>query len=231
MSVQILKSDVFLHKASHLYFTPWVKNGSVLEPGTTTYDIVDILADTIAIEQGDPETETIDWEFGDSPLMSTSTKGERTVAASCIDLSVDILNFVFDWERKTYTSGNDTLDAMVFEKDGTTELYATIVVTFHGDKAPVIVLPKVSMNSKTTIGTLKTSTAQADLSGVAQAAYIEYGNSSSGPLATPVYGTTEMAVLLPISGEKISCALSSAQSDVTIGTINLAASTNEVSLV
>ncbi|WP_289458201.1 hypothetical protein, partial [Klebsiella pneumoniae] len=66
---------------------------------------VEILADSISIEQGDPTTETVDWEFGDTPLMSSSTKGERTVTADCVDMSFDIMQRVFGWTREIDTSG------------------------------------------------------------------------------------------------------------------------------
>ena len=231
MSVIQLKGDVFLHKASHLYFTPWEVDAStnVLQPGTNTYDIVDILADTIAIEQGDPTTENVDWEFGDSPLMSTVTKGERTVAASCIDISDDILEFVYGWERKTYSTTSGTATAMVAEPTGMSDMYATLVVTFHGSSgaaAPIIVLPKIALGSKLVIGTLKTSTAQADLSGTAQAAYLEYGGGTT--LSTALTATTEIAKITPIAGEDIACALASSNTPVSIGTITI--TNGEVSL-
>lgn len=226
VTVSQLKKDVFLHKASHLYYTPWVTDTTDgWKPGSTTYDIVDILADTIAIEQGDPTTETIDWEFGDSPLMSTSTKGERTIAASCIDMSFDIMEHVFGWTRATYGTGVLS-DAMVYEPTGMGDSYATIIVTFHGATAPIIVLPKVSMSSKTTIGTLKTSTGQADLSGTAQAGFVSYGGGST--ISTAKTATTEMAILQPVDGETIKCAISSSATLKDIGEIDIV--DNEISL-
>lgn len=219
VTVSQLKKDVFLHKASHLYYTPWVSDVTDgWKPGPNTYDIVDILADTISIEQGDPTTETVDWEFGDSPLMSTSTKGERTFAASCIDLSFDIMEKVFGWTRATYGSGTLS-DAMVSEPTGVSDSYATIIITFHGATAPIIVLPKVSMSSKTTIGTLKTSTGQADLAGTAQAGFISYGGGQT--ITTAKTATTEMAILQPVDGETIKCAISSSATAKDIGEIDI----------
>ncbi len=227
VTVSQLKKDVFLHKASHLYYTPWVTDTTDgWKPGTDTYDIVDILADTIAIEQGDPTTETVDWEFGDSPLMSTSTKGERTIAASCIDMSFDIMEHVFGWMRATYGTGT-TQDVMVYEPTGQGDSFATIVVTFHGATAPIIVLPKVSMSSKTTIGTLKTSTGSADLAGTAQSGYLSYGGGQT--VSTAKTATTEMAILVPYDGEVIKCAISSAAVLRDIGEIDIV--NNEISLV
>lgn len=206
MGVTIIKNSVFLHKASHLYYTPWVAGG----PGETTYDIVEILADTVSIEQGDPTTETVDWEFGDSPLMSSSTKGERTVTAACIDMSFDIMKNVFGWSV-------DANNIMASE-GATGESYATMVLTFHGP-APMIVLPKVSMNAKTTIGTLKTSTGQAELTGTAMSAYITYEDNAS--TSHTAAASTEIAFISPVTGGEISVANAYGFTPVLIGTIAL----------
>jgi hypothetical protein len=208
MAVNVIKNSVFLNKASHLYYTPWIfdSTNNIWKPGSTTHDIVEILADTIAIEQGDPTTETVDWEFGDTPLMSSSTKGERTVTAACVDMSFDIMQHVFGWKRQTATGGGD----LMVSEQASKESYATMVITFHAAAAPFIVLPKVSMNAKTTIGTLKTSTGQAELSGTAMQGYIEYDTASD---------TTEFAFVKPIDGKTIEVANSSSDTPVVIGTI------------
>lgn len=196
MAVTQLKGSVFVHKASHLYYTPWVYSSGVWKPGTSTYDIVEILADSISIEQGDPTTETVDWEFGDTPLMSSSTKGERTITADCVDMSFDIMQRVFGWTREIDTSGTTPVDVMVSEA-ASAESYATIVITFHPISAPIIVLPKVSMSAKTTLGTFKTSTGSAQISGTATQGYIDYSNKNA---------TTEIAYLNPIASQAISVA-------------------------
>ena len=214
MSVSIIKNSVFMHKASHLYYTPWEYTNSVWAPGSTTYDIVEILADTVSIEQGDPTTETVDWEFGDTPLMSSSTKGERTVTAACIDMSFDIMKNVFGWTVDT--------GSIMASEGASGESYATMVLTFHSTAAPMVVLPKVSMNAKTTIGTLKTSTGQAELTGTAMSAYIEYDTASA---------STEIAFIKPIVGVDITIANSesvASTSGIAIGTVDTDYSGNYV---
>ena len=217
MAVTQLKGSVFVHKASHLYYTPWVYSSGVWKPGTSTYDIVEILGDSISIEQGDPTTETVDWEFGDTPLMSSSTKGERTITADCVDMSFDIMQRVFGWTREIDTSGTTPVDVMVSEA-ASAESYATIVITFHPISAPIIVLPKVSMSAKTTLGTFKTSTGSAQISGTATQGYIDYSNKNA---------TTEIAYLNPIASQAISCANSAtdaatAANLVAVGTVTAA---------
>lgn len=201
-------NKLVLNKASHLYYNRWTNTGGAWSPGTTTCDIVEILADTIAIEQGDPTEETIDWEFGDTPLMKTYTKGERTIAASCINLDFEFLQDVFGWTIHTDGSNNQL---MVAEK-ASEEDYATIVVMFHGASAPIIVMPKVAMSSKTTISTLKTSTGTADLAGTAMTGYVSYSTAND---------TSEFFILKPVNNTAIEVAEKSTDTAVAIGKVSL----------
>ena len=203
-------SKLVLNKASHLYYNRWASTNGQWAPGDTTCDIVDILADTIAIEQGDPEEETIDWEFGDTPLMKTYTKGERTVAAQCINLDFEFLRDVFGWTVHSTTGATPT--QMMVAETASEEDYATIVVMFHGANAPIIVMPKVAMSSKTTIGTLKTQTATADLAGTALTGYVSYTDSTN-----TANDTSEFFILKPMEGGEIKVAENSTLTTVSIG--------------
>lgn len=186
VTITQLKNSKFLHKASHLYVTPWVtitpqSGDPYMQPGTNTYDVVQVLADTVSIEQADPDTETRDWEFGDTPLMSTVTMGDTTFAATCIDLSTGVLHNVFGWS----TAVTDIVAA----PDSYQDMYATITITFEDKNSPIIVLPKVLMSSKATIASLKTSTAEAALSGTCMSAYVGMATTTaptgSGLISTP----------------------------------------------
>lgn len=179
VTITQLKNSKFLHKASHLYVTPWEKVSpgggadDYYQPGNVTYDVVQVLADTVSIEQADPDTETRDWEFGDTPLMSTVTMGDTTFAATCIDMSSGVLQHVFGWKTSTTN--------VVASPDSYQDMYATITITFEESTAPLIVLPKVLMSSKATIASLKTSTAEAALSGTCMSAYIGLTNGTTAP--------------------------------------------------
>jgi len=203
-------SKLVLNKASHLYYNRWANTNGQWAPGDTTCDIVEILADTIAIEQGDPSEETIDWEFGDTPLMKTYTKGERTVAAQCINLDFEFLRDVFGWTVHSTTGATPT--QMMVAETASEEDYATIVVMFHGANAPIIVMPKVAMSSKTTIGTLKTQTATADLAGTALTGYVSYTDGTD--TATD---TSEFFILKPMAEGEIKVAENSTLTAVSIG--------------
>lgn len=203
-------SKLVLNKASHLYYNRWANTNGQWAPGDTTCDIVEILADTIAIEQGDPEEETIDWEFGDTPLMKTYTKGERTIAAQCINLDFEFLRDVFGWTVHSTTGATPT--QMMVAETASEEDYATIVVMFHGANAPIIVMPKVAMSSKTTIGTLKTQTATADLAGTALTGYVSYTDGTN-----TANDTSEFFILKPMTDGEVKVAENSTLTTVSIG--------------
>ena len=56
--------------AEYFHVTPYVV-GSETQVGTTTYDIVDIVGDTLSFTQDENTVNTKEWEFGDSALFET----------------------------------------------------------------------------------------------------------------------------------------------------------------
>lgn len=226
VTITQLKNSKFLHKASHLYVTPWETitpgggGATYMQPGNVTYDVVQVLADTVSIEQADPDTETRDWEFGDTPLMSTVTMGDTTFAATCIDLSTGVLENVFGWNTLSTT--------IVAAPDTYTDMYATITITFEDTNSPIIVLPKVLMSSKATIASLKTSTAEAALSGTCMSAYIGYATTTaptgSGLLSTPY------CFVNVVDGNQIYITDSTSNTAVSIGQVEDSPSTHLVNV-
>ena len=216
VTITQLKNSKFLHKASHLYVTPWVtitpqSGDPYMQPGTVTYDVVQVLADTVSIEQADPDTETRDWEFGDTPLMSTVTMGDTTFAATCIDLSSGVLHNVFGWS----TAVTDIVAA----PDTYTDMYATICITFEDVNSPIIVLPKVLMSSKATIASLKTSTAEAALSGTCMSAYVGYTASSAPDPTQNELISTPYCFVNVVANNEIYIADSISNTPTPIGTV------------
>lgn len=217
LSVTQIKKDLFLHKAAHLYITPWVNNAGVLMPGENTWDVADIVADTTSIEQADPETQTKDWEFGDTPLMSSSTSGEITFAATCIDMSLAIMDKIFQWDTDAETMPSSGTSTTTYAAAPNTykDTYATIVVTFEDQNAPCVLLPKVLLSSKATVGTLRTDTGAAELSGKAMAAYFKYGDTMTQISSPYVF-------LKPIDATSISISNDSSASNLkTIGVVQV----------
>lgn len=185
MAITRLSSgQVILTNASHLYMTPYVGADTV---GGTTYDVVSIVGDTISIEQDDPDTNEIAWEFGDTPLMQSITLGNVNFAATCIDMQSTILEKLFGWTKNA--NG-------VFAPVAYTDLYCAILITFHDSNLPYVILPKVKISSKAVIQSLKTGTAEAQLSGTAYAAYVS--GSASG-VSTPIHTVTQFGTSSPSS--------------------------------
>lgn len=149
---------IFLSNASRLLVTPYIDEDTV---GTTTYDIISIVADTLSITPDDNTINTREWEFGDTPLYETVTLGKVQFAATCIDLQNKILKNIFGW---TEVNGD------VFMPKTYVDKYASIVIEFADETDPIIVLPKVKMNSKVVLASLKTGSAEGQLAGTAYVA-------------------------------------------------------------
>lgn len=204
---------ITLSNAIGMEITPYVSNDGVLELGDTTYDITEIVADTVSITPDDNEVNTVDAEFRDTPLFENVTLGQVQFAATCTDFQNDMMKAIFGWTEHTeyksvsvsgFTTKDDyvgyyilvsTVYTLVTNANkstlsitpGTTEaykavssvlaplnyeeLYAAIVVRFANRH---VVLPKVKMNSKAVLATLKTGYGEGQLAGTAYAGYVNF---------------------------------------------------------
>ncbi len=148
---------------------PWDDADTV---GTVGYDIRAIVGDTTSIEQDDNDTNEIPWEFGDEPLLENITLGKWQFSTECIDFQNKVLKNIFGWE-----GGANETDA-VFAPNSYKDVYATIELYFkNADK--IIVLPKVKMNSKATLASLKTDAARATISGTGYSAFVKVGTQEA----------------------------------------------------
>lgn len=172
--VQTNSGRIFLSNAKRLLVTPYVDEDTV---GNTTYDIISIVADTLSITPDDNTINAREWEFGDTPLYETVTLGKVQFAATCIDLQNTILKNIFGWTEDA--SGN------VFMPKTYVDKYASIVVEFADETDPTIILPKVKMNSKVVLASLKTGSAEGQLAGTA---YVAKAGSSSSELTESSMG-------------------------------------------
>lgn len=167
MAITVLNNNrLFLSNASNLYITPYTDEDTV---GSTTYDVISIVADTLSITPDDNTVNTREWEFGDAPLYETVTLGKVQFAATCIDMQAEVLTEIFGWSEDT--AGN------VFAPTAYADKYAAITIKFHDATDPLVVLPKVKLNSKPVIASLKTSSGECQLGGTAYVA--ECGSTST----------------------------------------------------
>ena len=148
---------VKLSKPTHIIVTPFDGNTK----GADVYDLDDVIRDTVSISQDDNETTDIERETSDTPILSIVTTGKYQFAAEVADTQADVLKalcgFTVDTDGKVYAPS--TYQAM----------YAEIVVVIpNGSKNVGLILPKVQLNSKTTIESLNTNMAKVALAGTGQ---------------------------------------------------------------
>lgn len=151
--------------AAYLHVTPYADEDTL---GTTTYDIVNIVADSLSFTPDDNTINSKEWEFGDTPLFENITLGKTQFAATCIDFQNDVMKALFGWKEI-----GGALAAPSSYKD----LYAVVEVGFKNEST-VVVVPKLKLNSKAIISTLKTGTGEGQLAGTAYSSEITIGDAS-----------------------------------------------------
>lgn len=166
----ITKTDtgrVVLSNAEYVHVTPYVNEDTL---GTTTYDIVDIVGDSLSFTPDDNTINAKESEFKDDPLFENVTLGKYQFAATCIDFQNIVMQHIYGWEA----DGDN-----VYAPTGYKDKYALIEVGFRNEDI-VVVAPKVKLNSKATIGSLKTGTGEGAMAGTAYTGVI---NSKKSPIA------------------------------------------------
>ena len=155
---------IVLSNASYLHITPWVDEDTV---GDQSYNIINIVGDTLSFTPDDNTINAKEWEFGDAPLFENVNLGKVQFAATCIDFQNDALKALFGWKA---IGSNGSMVAPNQYKD----LFVTIEVGFANEDV-VVVVPKLKMNSKAIISTLKTGTGEGYLAGTAYAEALTVG--------------------------------------------------------
>ena len=149
-----------------LKFTPWTDDATV---GTTTYDLVNIVGDSTTVEQADNNVTTINHEFRAEPLYESTELGSKTVSTECIDFQNDVLKNMFGW---TTTEAGDAFAPTSYK-----DLYCKIVMEFNSTE-DIIVLPKVKMNSKAVLSSMKTDVSRGTINGTCYSAYVKAGSQT-----------------------------------------------------
>lgn len=175
MAVSLSTRRVFSNLKS-MKFTPWTDESTL---GTDVYDITNIVGDTTSVEQDDPEVNEIASEFTDAPLYENTTLGNKNFTCECIDMQNEVLKGLFGWE--TDTEGN------VYAPAAYKPLYCKVELAFNTTD-DIIVLPKVKMNSKATLASMRTDVSRGTISGTCYTAKVK--GSSSGTAKT-----TDMAII------------------------------------
>ena len=183
---------IVLKKASSMMAVPYVYDSAVGDYvlGDDVYDISAIIGDSITLEQSDGNTEAKYNEFVGTPLIENTSGGKYSFTSQCIDLQDKVLQSLFGAMTVSGTSG-----AIAFNADYV-ELYALIRISFDDESLPIVVLPKVHLNSKLFIQQLRTRMSQGNIGGTAMPhncgienaahnALLSFSSISSEPTYTP----------------------------------------------
>lgn len=147
-----------------MFVTPYAYDTDMnLNLGEITYDIHDIVGDTISLTQDDPDKTEIPWEFGDDPLDTNVKAGAKNFTCQCLDFQDDILKAMF---------GCKTVSGATVWPTGYEDLYVYIRVVFENFD---LVLPYVKMDAKTTLENMRTDIARGELSGTLMSKEITIG--------------------------------------------------------
>ena len=146
-----------------LIFTPWTDENTL---GDTSYDLVNIVGDTTSVEQADNNVNALEHEFSSEPLYENVQLGDKTFTTECIDFQNDVLKQLMGWEA----AEDGTAFAPIQYKD----LYCKIEMQFNSTD-DVVVLPKVKMNSKSILSSMKTDASRNTLSGTCYSAFVKSG--------------------------------------------------------
>lgn len=146
-----------------IIFTPWEDESTL---GEDSYDLVNIVGDTTSSEQDENEVNEIAHEFSNEPLYENINLGKKNFATECIDFQNDVLKQLFGWE--TDESGN-AMAPITYKP-----LYCKIEMQFNSTE-DIIVLPKVKLNSRAVITSMKTDAARGNITGTCYSAYVKAG--------------------------------------------------------
>ena len=189
MSVKVIENGMVFQDAKNLFITPYTDAKTL---GDNTYDIRSIVADSMSIEQDDNSVNTKDWEFGDSPLLENTTLGKFQFSATCVDFQNEIMMMLFGYKQLGDGVADDTkiIAAPVIYKD----LYVAVRIVFEESESKDIIIPKLKLNSKAVIGTLKTGSAEGTISGTAYTTSVQDGASDPTEEETTMFmAPTSMA--------------------------------------
>ena len=137
-----------------LFVTPYDENGLL---GNDTYDIREIVGDTISITSDDATRTDIPDEFSDGNLYSNVKLGQRNFAADCIDFQNNIMKVLFGCEVKE--------DGSVLFPSEYKDINVMIRVSFEDCD---LVIPMVTLDSKANLENLRTDVARGQIVGVAK---------------------------------------------------------------
>ena len=146
--------------------------------GTESFTFDTLLADSVSVQQDDNTVNSRDSETKDEPALENTVLGSYQIAATSLDVQDKILEAMMGWTM----GANDT--TVAYAPTSYKPLYCMIIFAFNStDKC--FVAPKVKLNTKIVIASLKTSSGQIDIAGTAYAGKLTIDSAAvETPLAS-----------------------------------------------
>lgn len=190
MSKATLNERTVFANLAYVRITPWTSEKS--GPDGDTYDVTEVVADTTTVEQAENESNALDHEFSGTPLYENITLGQKTFACESIDLQNEVLKGLFGW---TVTEGG------AYAPKSYKALYATIELGFNSTE-DVIVLPKVLLNSRAVIASMKTDASRANINGTCYTAWVDDNETDMAILNGAKKDDDGASVIAKVKAEK-----------------------------
>lgn len=165
---------IICSNAAYVHITPW-ENEDGFGASPVTYDVVDIVGDSLSFTPDDNTVNAKESEFKDDPLFENITLGKYQLAGTCIDFQNDVMKAIYGWEVDE--QGN------AYAPNGYKDRFATIEIGFRNEDV-VLVAPKVKLNTKAIFSTFKTGSSEGSLAGTAYSDALKVGDvTRNTPLA------------------------------------------------
>ena len=165
---------IICSNAAYVHITPW-ENEDGFGASPVTYDVVDIVGDSLSFTPDDNTVNAKESEFKDDPLFENIALGKYQLAGTCIDFQNDVMKAIYGWEVDE--KGN------AYAPNGYKDRFATIEIGFRNEDV-VLVAPKVKLNTKATFSTFKTGSSEGSLAGTAYSDALKVGDvTKNTPLA------------------------------------------------
>lgn len=146
--------------------------------GTKSFTFDTLLADSVSVQQDDNTVNSRDSETKDEPALENTILGKYQVAATSLDVQDKILEAMMSWVVGT----TDT--TVSYAPTSYKPKWCMIIFAFNStDK--FFVAPKVKLNSKIVIASLKTSSGEVQIAGTAYAGKLTIDSTTvETPLAS-----------------------------------------------
>lgn len=146
--------------------------------GTKSFTFDTLLADSVSVQQDDNTVNSRDSETKDEPALENTILGKYQVAATSLDVQDKILEAMMSWVVGTTDTTVSYAPTSYIPK------WCMIIFAFNStDKC--FVAPKVKLNSKIVIASLKTSSGEVQIAGTAYAGKLTIDSTTvETPLAS-----------------------------------------------